>query len=175
MLFSLRKKSQNYFIDQGATFEKSFQVENTSSNPVDLSSGVVIGKLIKNLRYANTVETFTTHISGSTVTFSLNADETSVLKEGKYYYDLFFVHSDGETKELILEGMVTVNPSAYGVASGAPDTADNIASTTLVTLQDVNISGLRNNAVMFYNANDQKFYFSTLIDQPEIEVNAGNF
>ena len=69
MAVSLKKKVQNYTIDQGATFEKTIGAENSSSSSVTISSGTVAGGLIKNFAYANPLQTFTTSVSGSNCTF----------------------------------------------------------------------------------------------------------
>ena len=55
MAVSLKKKVQNYTIDQGATFEKTIGAENNSSAAVTISSGTVAGGIIKNFAYANTL------------------------------------------------------------------------------------------------------------------------
>ena len=52
MAVSLKKKVQNYTIDQGATFEKTIGAENNSSAAVTISSGTVAGGIIKNFAYA---------------------------------------------------------------------------------------------------------------------------
>lgn len=112
MALTLKKKSQNYTIDQGATFEKTITAENSSSVPVDISTGTVAGGIIKNHRYANTLQTFTTSLLSANCTFSLTATQTAALEEGKYFYTLTYTQSDGTTKERLAEGLITVNPSA---------------------------------------------------------------
>ena len=112
MAVSLKKKVQNYTIDQGATFEKTIGAENSSSSSVTISSGTVAGGIIKNFAYANTLQTFTTSVSGSNCTFSLTATQTAALTEGKYYYSLTYTQSGGTVKERLAEGLVTVEASA---------------------------------------------------------------
>ena len=112
MAVSLKKKVQNYTIDQGATFEKTIGAENSSSAAVTISSGTVAGAVIKNLAYANTLQTFTTSLTGANCTFSLTATQTAALAEGKYYYSLTYTQSGGTIKERLAEGLITVSPSA---------------------------------------------------------------
>ena len=112
MAVSLKKKVQNYTIDQGATFEKTIGAENSSSSAVTISSGTVAGGIIKNFAYANTLQTFTTSVSGSNSTFSLTATQTAALAEGKYFYSLTYTQSGGTVKERLAEGLITVEPSA---------------------------------------------------------------
>ena len=112
MAVSLKKKVQNYTIDQGATFEKTIGAENSSSSAETISSGTVAGGIIKNFAYANTLQTFTTSVSGANCTFSLTATQTAALAEGKYYYSLTYTQSGGTVKERLAEGLVTVEPSA---------------------------------------------------------------
>ena len=69
MALTIKKKSQNYVIDQGATFEKTIGAENSSSTAVTISSGTVAGGIIKNIAYANTLQAFTTSVTGANCTF----------------------------------------------------------------------------------------------------------
>ena len=112
MAVSLKKKSQNYIIDQGATFEKTIGAENASSSAVTISSGTVAGGMIKNFAYANPLQASTTSVTGANCTFSLTASQTADLVEGKYYYSLTYTQSDGTTKERLAEGLITVEASA---------------------------------------------------------------
>ena len=112
MAVSLKKKVQNYTIDQGATFEKTIGAENNSSAAVTISSGTVAGAIIKNFAYANTLQTFTTSVSGANCTFSLTATQTAALAEGKYFYSLTFTQSGGTITERLAEGLITVSASA---------------------------------------------------------------
>ncbi len=112
MAVTLKKKVQNYTIDQGATFEKTIGAENNSSASVTISTGTVAGGIIKNFAYANTLQTFTTSLSGANCTFSLTASQTAALAEGKYFYSLTYTQSDETTKERLAEGLVTISPSA---------------------------------------------------------------
>ena len=112
MAVSIKKKVQNYTIDQGATFEKTIGAENSSSTAVDISAGTVSGSIIKNFAYANTLQSFTTSLTGANCTISLTATQTAALAEGKYYYTLLYTQSGGTVKERLAEGLITVDPSA---------------------------------------------------------------
>ena len=112
MALTIKKKVQNYTIDQGATFEKTIGAESSSSVAVTISSGTVAGAMIKNFSYANTTQAFTTSLTGANCTFSLTATQTAALTEGKYYYSLTYTQSGGVIKERLVEGLITVDPSA---------------------------------------------------------------
>ena len=142
MAVSLKKKIQNYTLDQGATFEKTIGAENSSSTAVTISSGTVAGAMVKNFSYApilkleNSIDgellldstdgsggdvgdnitiepqSFTTSLTGANCTISLTATQTEELVEGKYYYSLTYTQSDGTTKERLAEGLITVEASA---------------------------------------------------------------
>ena len=112
MALTIKKKVQNYTIDQGTTFEKTIGAENSSSTAVTISSGTVAGAVIKNFAYANTLQAFTTSLTGANCTFSLTATQTAALAEGKYYYSLTYTQSGGTVKERLAEGLITVDPSA---------------------------------------------------------------
>ena len=112
MALTIKKKTINFTLDQGATFEKTVGAENSSSVAVDISSGTVSGSIIKNFAYANTLVNFTTSLSGANTTFSLTATQTAALTEGKFYFSLNYTQSDSVTVERLAEGLITVNPSA---------------------------------------------------------------
>ena len=141
MALTIKKKSLNFTLDQGATFSKTIEAENSSSVAVTISSGTVTGAMVKNFSYAPilklenssggisldstdgsggdvgdniTIEpqSFTTSLTGANTTFSLTATQTADLAEGKYYYSLTYTQSDGTTKERLAEGLITVEASA---------------------------------------------------------------
>ena len=89
MALTLKKKSQNYIIDQGATFEKTIGAESSSSTAVTISSGTVAGGMIKNFAYANTLQSFTTSLLVQIVPF-LDCNQTAALAEGKFYYSFVY-------------------------------------------------------------------------------------
>jgi len=140
MALTIKKKVQNYIIDQGTTFEKTIGAESSASVAVTISSGTVAGAMVKNFSYAPTLrledggelllnstdgsggdigdniiiepQSFTTSLTGANCTFSLTATQTAELVEGKYYYSLTYTQSDGTTKERLAEGLITVEASA---------------------------------------------------------------
>ena len=142
MALTIKKKVQNYIVDQGATFEKTIGAESSASVAVTISSGTVAGAMVKNFSYAPilrledsiggglsldstdgsgldrgdniTIEpqSFTTSLTGANCTFSLTATQTEELVEGKYYYSLTYTQSGGVIKERLAEGLITVEASA---------------------------------------------------------------
>ena len=141
MALTIKKKVQNYTIDQGTTFEKTIGAESSSSVAVTISSGTVAGAIVKNFSYAPILklenssgglsldstdgsggdvgdnitiepEAFTTSLTGANCTFSLTATQTAELVEGKYYYSLTYTQSGGVIKERLAEGLITVEASA---------------------------------------------------------------
>ena len=140
MALTIKKKIQNYTLDQGATFSKTIGAESSSSVAVDISAGTVSGSIIKNFSYSPTLrledggellldstdgsggdvgdnitiepQSFTTSLTGANCTISLTATQTEELVEGKFYYTLLYTQSGGVIKERLAEGLITVEPSA---------------------------------------------------------------
>ena len=141
MALTIKKKSLNFTLDQGTTFSKTVEAENSSSVAVTISSGTVAGAIVKNFSYAPilklenssggisldstdgsggdvgdniTIEpqSFTTSLTGANCTFSLTATQTAELVEGKYYCSLTYTQSGGVIKERLAEGLITVEASA---------------------------------------------------------------
>jgi len=142
MALTIKKKIQNYTIDQGTTFEKTIGAESSASVAVTISSGTVAGGMVKNFSYSPNLrledsidgellldstdgsggdvgdnitiepQSFTTSLTGANCTFSLTATQTAELVEGKYYYSLTYTQSGGVIKERLAEGLITVEASA---------------------------------------------------------------
>ena len=142
MALTIKKKVQNFTVDQGATFEKTITAESSASVAVDISAGTVVGAMVKNFSYAPILkledsiggglllnstdgsggdlgdniiiepQSFTTSLTGANCTFSLTATQTEELVEGKFYYNLLYTQSGGVIKERLAEGLITVDPSA---------------------------------------------------------------
>jgi len=142
MALTIKKKSLNFILDQGATFEKTIGAESSASVAVTISSGTVAGAMVKNFSYSPNLrledsidgellldstdgsggdvgdniiiepQAFTTSLTGANCTISLTATQTAELVEGKYYYSLNYTQSDGTTKERLAEGLITVEASA---------------------------------------------------------------
>ena len=142
MALTIKKKSLNFALDQGTTFEKTIGAESSASVAVTISSGTVAGAMVKNFSYApilkleNSIDgellldstdgsggdvgdnitiepqSFTTSLTGANCTISLTATQTAELVEGKFYYTLLYTQSDSVTKERLAEGLITVEASA---------------------------------------------------------------
>ena len=52
MALTIKKKVQNFILDQGTTFEKTIGAESSASVAVTISSGTVAGSMVKNFSYA---------------------------------------------------------------------------------------------------------------------------
>ena len=112
MALTLNKQTVNLVIDQGCTFEKTITAKNTAGGNVTISSGTTSGKLRPSHYTSNNIVTFTTAETGSNVTISLTATQTGTITPGQYVYDVEYTQSDGTTIERLVEGVVTVSPSA---------------------------------------------------------------
>ena len=118
MAVTLKKKVQNFTIDQGADVAIELHLVDKNDAVKNIDGHTVTAKLKKNYNSTDSDTTdFTTIISnGSTgvATLSLTNTQTDALKVGRYVYDveLSFVDSAGATiRERILEGRIQVTPS----------------------------------------------------------------
>tara|TARA_R100001082_G_C4358828_1_gene158277 strand:- start:407 stop:2140 length:1734 start_codon:yes stop_codon:yes gene_type:complete len=113
MALTLNKQTENFSLDQGATFIKTFTAKNTAGGNVVISSGTTAAKLRQSIDSSNNIHTFSTSISGSNVTISMTATDTANISEDRrYVYDIEFTQSDTTTVEKIVEGVVTISPHA---------------------------------------------------------------
>jgi len=110
---TLNKQTENFVLDQGATFIKTFTAKNTAGGDVVISSGTTAAKLRQSIDSSNNIHDFSTSISGSNVTISMTATNTAnVSTDRRYVYDIEFTQSDTSTVERLAEGVVTISPHA---------------------------------------------------------------
>ena len=113
MALTLNKQTENFVLDQGATFIKTFTAKNTAGGNVVISSGTTEAKLRQSIDSSNNIHAFSTSVSGSNVTISMTATNTAnVSEDRRYVYDVEFTQSDTTTVETIVEGVVTISPHA---------------------------------------------------------------
>ena len=112
MALTLHKQTENFVLDQGATFIKTFTAKNTAGGNVVISSGTTSAKLRQSTYSGNNIHTFSTSESGSNVTISMTATNTANVSAGQYNYDIEFTQSDGTTIERLAEGIITVSPQS---------------------------------------------------------------
>jgi len=110
---TLNKQTENFVLDQGATFIKTFTAKNTAGGDVIISSGTTAAKLRQSIDSSNNIHAFSTSVSGSNVTISMTATNTAnVSADRRYVYDIEFTQSDTSTVERLAEGIVTISPHA---------------------------------------------------------------
>jgi len=110
---TLNKQTENFVLDQGATFIKTFTAKNTAGGNVTISSGSTAAKLRQSIYSGNNIHSFSTSVSGSNVTISMAATNTvNVSADRQYVYDVEYTQSDATTVEKIVEGIVTISPHA---------------------------------------------------------------
>jgi len=110
---TLNKQTENFVLDQGATFIKTFTAKNTAGGDVVISSGTTAAKLRQSIDSSNNIHDFSTSVSGSNVTISMTATNTAnVSEDRRYVYDIEFTQSDTSTVERLAEGIVTISPHA---------------------------------------------------------------
>ena len=112
MALILQKQTENFELDQGATFIKTFTAKNTAGGNVVISTGTTSAKLRQSTYSGNNIHTFSTSTSGSNVTISMTATNTANVSAGQYVYDIEYTQSDGTTVERLAEGIVTVSPQS---------------------------------------------------------------
>ena len=113
MALTLNKQTENFVLDQGATFIKTFTAKNTAGGDVVISSGTTAAKLRQSIDSSNNIHDFSTSVSGSNVTISMTATNTAnVSADRRYVYDIEFTQSDTSTVERLAEGIVTISPHA---------------------------------------------------------------
>lgn len=91
----------NIVIEQGFTFETTFQLEDTrTGNLLDLS-GYDVKSQIRKSYYSKNFVSFASTISDietGEITIGLESNQTKLLKPGRYVYDVKLFNQSGEYK-----------------------------------------------------------------------------
>lgn len=100
----------NIVIDQGADFERSFDVIDDNDQIVDLTDYTGVAEMRKHFSSSNGFS-FAVDITAGTgeVTLTMNAVTTNSISSGRYMYDCELTDGDGIVSRLV-EGIVTVTP-----------------------------------------------------------------
>lgn len=101
----------NIVIEQGYSFDTSFQLEDTRTNePLILTSSTTEAKLKKTYSSSSSVSFASTVTSPEqgTISISLSASQTRSLKPGRYVYDVKIFNEGREYKAV--EGAALVRP-----------------------------------------------------------------
>ena len=112
MALTLQKQTVNIALDQGCTFEKVINAQNTTSGNVTISTGTCAAKMRQSYYSSNNITTLTTAVAGSNVTISLTATQTAAVSPGNYVYDVEYTQSDTTTIERVAEGIITISAEA---------------------------------------------------------------
>ena len=112
MALTLSKRTINFVMDQGATFEKVIYAQNSAGGNVTISTGTCAAKMRQSYSSSNNVQTITTAVAGSNCTISLTATQTAALSSGIYAYDVEYTQSDTTTVERVAEGIITISSEA---------------------------------------------------------------
>lgn len=104
----------NLTLDQGATFSSDVTVKDANGNAFDLTGYTASAKMAKGFASTKTRTTITCTVNGDPttgiVTMSLTADQTAVLEEGRYVYDLEILQTLSSTITRVIEGIITIRP-----------------------------------------------------------------
>jgi hypothetical protein len=95
-------------MDQGATFEFSFNVNDANGSVLDLSNYTARAELRRHYTSTNSVS-FSANIEANTIFLRLTSNQTSNIVSGRYVYDCEIVDDDGLVTRAI-EGVLNVSP-----------------------------------------------------------------
>lgn len=101
----------NLFIDQGSDFSFTHDLS-TTVGPLDLTSYTARGQIRKSYISSTWVDfDISINVSDSELTCSLTAEWTSLLKYGRYVYDIEILSGDDPAVVTrVVEGQVDVTP-----------------------------------------------------------------
>ena len=101
----------NLVIDQGSDFVATLDIEDSIGTPIDLGPYTVRGQIRKT--YTSSTATIigcAKTTNQGEVKLTLTAVQTSLMRDGRYVYDIEIIHSTLGTVIRVVEGQVTVTP-----------------------------------------------------------------
>lgn len=102
-------KKVNIVIDQSSTFNKDIPYLDTSNNLFDFTGYTGEGRLRKHHLSSNSAN-LTVVLSEGNINISMTDEETSVLEEGKYVYNVRITDESNNVTRAI-EGLIFVSPN----------------------------------------------------------------
>jgi hypothetical protein len=105
-------RQQNLVIDQGSTFSVTIDISNIVDNSLDLSTYTAKAQMRKSYGSSSYTEFFVAMNDDNAekqITLSLTSQQTTLLRQGRYVYDVEIENDDGIVKRII-EGIITVTP-----------------------------------------------------------------
>jgi hypothetical protein len=103
----------NIYIDQGTDFRISWELFDGDDDDLVISTFSFFADMRKMYSSARAAE-FTVEKNENDITLVLDAEQTSLLKPGKYEYDVLMKKSSGELSKIV-EGLAIVIPTITGV------------------------------------------------------------
>jgi hypothetical protein len=98
-------------IDQGATFEFTFDVNDDNDAALDLTAYTAQAELRRYYTSTNSVSFSTAIGNTNQITLSMTAAQTANLISGRYVYDCFITNTSDSKITRVVEGVVWVSPS----------------------------------------------------------------
>lgn len=103
----------NLVIDQGSDFVATLDIEDSIGTPIDLTPYNVRGQIRKTYSSLTSVEIGCTKTTNQgEVKLTLTNSQTSLMRDGRYVYDIEIVHAILGTVIRVVEGQITVTPRA---------------------------------------------------------------
>ncbi len=96
-------------LDQGATFEFSFNVNDANGATMDLDGYTARAQMRKHYTSTNATS-FTCNVEANAIILSLTANQTANIAGGRYVYDVEMVDTSNVVSRA-MEGVVTINPN----------------------------------------------------------------
>lgn len=99
----------NIFLDQGTTFDFTFELGNVDGTKKDLTTYTITGQIRRSYHSSTSVNFTITKVNlDGEITLKLTANQTAALKSGRYVYDVEILNNQETLR--VLEGILTVNP-----------------------------------------------------------------
>ena len=111
----------NINIDQGTDFSASFKLDDAGTSvPINLSRFRAVGQLRKHhgARFGVQFDVSFPNPRSGDIIIKLTSAQTSVLKEGRYVYDVMLISTTDGKIYRVVEGMALVNPGVTDMQSG---------------------------------------------------------
>ena len=97
-------------LDQGATFEFSFTVNDSNGDVIELSEDYSVRAQMRRHYTSTNAVSFTCEFEGNNIVLSLTSIQTANINSGRYVYDCELV-DDANVVTRVIEGVITVTPN----------------------------------------------------------------
>jgi hypothetical protein len=103
------------YIEQGEDFSVNITLDSLNGEPYNLTNINIKSDIRKSYWSSNVAASFSANVANTqlgVLNLSLPANTSTIMRSGRYVYDVFITNTFDNTRSKVLEGMIHLDPSS---------------------------------------------------------------